>query len=40
MDTLSKFNYNNSAIDYITNYLIEQFNFIKYIDTLKSEVPS
>jgi len=38
--TLSKFDYDDSAIDYITKHIVEQLNFIKNIDTIKGKVPS
>lgn len=38
--TLSKFDYDDSAIDYITKHIVEQLNFIKNIDSIKGKVPS
>ena len=37
---LSKFDYDDSAIDYITKHIVEQLNFIKNIDSIKGKVPS
>ncbi|WP_427340450.1 helix-turn-helix domain-containing protein [Caloranaerobacter sp. DY30410] len=36
--TMSKYDYNTKAIDYITNHILEELNFIKDLDVIENKV--